>query len=420
MPDPLGLLRDPQVRGDVSSPVSDEEYTALRAELQTILTVRFSLLTADIALFGAVLGFSLSSPAALRPLTPWVLVAVIVPSMIANYYLSKHFSRIGGYILARFEYAESPMIFMRTLDFFKRSERHYAAYSEPILLTYCLLATVSVVVSLLSVFLLGAATAGSAALAEVGALVLVASTALIVRNSLSVRATDMSDDQAWQEALNAALAEQRAEAIGEPRAWVFVDRDGVINENLPGHVKNMQEFRFIEGSVAALAKLTAAGLGIVVVTNQPWVGETEHGHQSIRKLHSRLAAVLRAQGAYIDAIYYCPHSEAVPAECECRKPGLGMLKRAQRDLGVPKKPTSTNFELEGYLVGDQIGDIQLGVRAGLLTLLVRTGVGEQTELELAKNPTAEQPTEVCQDLAQAADWIIRHVDLDESARSRIS
>jgi D-glycero-D-manno-heptose 1,7-bisphosphate phosphatase len=146
---------------------------------------------------------------------------------------------------------------------------------------------------------------------------------------------------------------------------LFLDRDGVINENLPDHVLHLSDLHFVPGSVDALAVVARTPFRVVVVTNQAAVGR---GHLSLAELeaiHSHMLSCVRSAGGRIDAIYVCPHR---PEEgCDCRKPGTAMLERAAAELGV---------ELEGsYLIGDAGSDIRAALAVGCQPILVLTGRG---------------------------------------------
>lgn len=174
---------------------------------------------------------------------------------------------------------------------------------------------------------------------------------------------------------------------------IFLDRDGVICENRPDHVKSWSEFQFLPGALGALRRLAQAPLAIVVVTNQAIIRRGIVPASVVEEIHERMAWHVRRAGGRLDAIYYCPHR---PDEgCSCRKPQPGLLLRAARDLGL---------ELgRSYLIGDALTDIEAARAAGCQPLLVRTGRGAiQAEQVLRRYP--EVP--IFEDLAEAAAWIL--------------
>jgi D-glycero-D-manno-heptose 1,7-bisphosphate phosphatase len=184
---------------------------------------------------------------------------------------------------------------------------------------------------------------------------------------------------------------------------VFLDRDGVINENRDDHVKSWAEFRFLPGALDALQLLTRQRFRIFVITNQACVnrGLTKPG--AVDAIHRRMAHAARVHGARINAVRYCPHR---PDEaCPCRKPRPGMLLDLARSYGVPLA--------EAYLVGDAASDIAAGRAVACRTVMVRTGRGEQ---QLTNGATAACPPDaVADDLLTAARLISAWEHADQHA-----
>lgn len=373
---------------------SADEYAALRDELQTILQTRFNILTANIALVGVLVGVAFQDTATMfRPWLPLVLTAFILPSLVTNYYLSRHFTRIGGYLLARFEQHDNPYLFMTSLDHFKRRDKHYRAYSWPMLLTYLLLIVVGYAVAVI---------ANAPALADDQVrIVLAAQICLTLPLLIAVivathkgRKTDLCFDDWWHESI--AEAKTRWLDPSPGGAWVFVDRDGVINENIATHVRSVEEFHLLPGALEALAVLHRAGYGVVVITNQPVIDEKLMSVTELELVHRLLREAVESAGGRIDGIYYCPHPETQDEpRCACRKPGSGLLKQAAAEHRI---------DLSGAIVvGDQLTDVQAGVSVGAATILVETGRGADW---LSRRETWEvEPDAVVADLLAAARLI---------------
>jgi D-glycero-D-manno-heptose 1,7-bisphosphate phosphatase len=170
---------------------------------------------------------------------------------------------------------------------------------------------------------------------------------------------------------------------------VLLDRDGVILRNRPDYVKSWAEAEFIPGAVRALARMTAAGLRLVVVTNQSAVGRGLVSRETVDAIHLCLGKEAQKAGGRIDLFLTCPHMPA--ASCNCRKPRPGLLFEAQRQLG---------FELAAaFLVGDQRNDVLAARAAGCKPIIVLSGVALEPWVAQAGCP-------VVQDLAAAADMII--------------
>src|SRR5690349_17210765 len=98
----------------------------------------------------------------------------------------------------------------------------------------------------------------------------------------------------------ALLAMEAAQAV-------FIDRDGVINENRADHVKCWSEFRFLPGAVDAIARLTRAGRRVVVVTNQAIVNRGTVSRTTIDEVNAAMIGEIGRRGGRIEAVAYCPH-----------------------------------------------------------------------------------------------------------------
>jgi len=168
---------------------------------------------------------------------------------------------------------------------------------------------------------------------------------------------------------------------------IFLDRDGVINENRDDHVKSIREFRILPGALDAIVRLSKH-YPIFVVTNQPGIDP-----QVVESIHTYLRDWVVAQGGQITDFYYCTHPEG--AACYCRKPGPGMLQQAASAYGITLS--------QSIIIGDQPSDIRAGQAVGMSTVFVRSGLGGywfRRGLEV-------MPDMIVDDLAMAADRILR-------------
>ena len=154
---------------------------------------------------------------------------------------------------------------------------------------------------------------------------------------------------------------------------VFLDRDGVINENRPDHVKSWAEFQFIPGAPEAVARLSAAGIQVFVITNQAVINRGIVSRSTIDDINHRMVAELERRGARIEAVAYCPHRPE--DHCQCRKPQPGLLLDLAHRYSLNLGDTA--------VVGDALSDIEAGQAAGCQTVLVLTGRGRE-QLALAK------------------------------------
>lgn len=182
--------------------------------------------------------------------------------------------------------------------------------------------------------------------------------------------------------------------MGEPA--IFLDRDGVVNENRADHVKGWNEFRFLPGVFQAVESLTAIGLPIFIVTNQAVVNRNILSREQLEEIHQRMLRQLRARGARIDAVLSCPHDSH--ERCSCRKPEPGLLLSAAKLHGIDLS--------RSVLVGDAVTDVIAGKRSGCRTVLVLTGRGRDALETLHRDP-ASIPDAVARDLLSATDAVRR-------------
>jgi D-glycero-D-manno-heptose 1,7-bisphosphate phosphatase len=154
--------------------------------------------------------------------------------------------------------------------------------------------------------------------------------------------------------------------IGSPLA-IFLDRDGVINENRPDHVKNWREFRFLPGSLQAITELSQAGSRLFVISNQAAVNKGIIPREAVDDINRRMIEAIESQGGKVEGLAYCPHS---PEEfCACRKPRPGLLHGLAEVHGVDLRTS--------VVIGDALSDIEAGQAAGCKTVLVMTGRGRE-------------------------------------------
>jgi len=176
---------------------------------------------------------------------------------------------------------------------------------------------------------------------------------------------------------------------------VFLDRDGVINENLPGYVRHWGEFCFVPGACDAIAQLTTAGHRIIVCTNQAGIATGELSSYGVEEIHRRMLTEIEKVGGRVERVYYCPHGKQ--EGCLCRKPQPGLLLRARSELGCDW--TSAVF------VGDSVTDVQAAISAGVFPILVLTGRGVEQLKHCAS--VVQRPFLVRENLFSASEAILR-------------
>jgi len=188
-----------------------------------------------------------------------------------------------------------------------------------------------------------------------------------------------------------------------PRPAVFLDRDGTLIEEV-GYLDRLERLAFFPWSVDAVRLLNHAGFLVVVVTNQAGVARGMYEESFVGEAHQYMDETLKAGGARVEAYYYCPHHPdgsvaAYRRQCECRKPAPGMLRQAERELGVDLG--------RSFVVGDRWLDIQMAQQVGAAGILVRTGYGRTEEQRPIDGVSAAA---VAENLIEAVGWILRTGD----------
>jgi D,D-heptose 1,7-bisphosphate phosphatase len=160
---------------------------------------------------------------------------------------------------------------------------------------------------------------------------------------------------------------------------VFLDRDGTINE-LTGFVTKPEDFTLIPGAAEAVKRINNSGYLAVVITNQPVIARGECSLEELDAIHQKMERDLGMAGAYIDALFYCPHhpGKGFPGErpeykipCNCRKPKPGMILEAAGKYHIDLAAS--------WMAGDDVRDILAGRAAGCRTALISADPGKALE-----------------------------------------
>ncbi len=191
-----------------------------------------------------------------------------------------------------------------------------------------------------------------------------------------------------------------------PRPAVFLDRDGVLNQEV-GYIHNVTDLHLIPGVAAAVRRLNDVGIFTCLVSNQSGPARGYYPTSHVDALHDRLCHLLQqTANAHLDALYYCPYLSApeggvVPEYTRWsswRKPNTGMLVAAawEHDLDLR----------HSFMVGDKATDVDMAHNAGCISVLVQTGFGDRVLSGNYQHHT--QPAYIAPDLAAAIDWILQH------------
>ena len=182
---------------------------------------------------------------------------------------------------------------------------------------------------------------------------------------------------------------------------VFLDRDGTLNHD-SGYISSPDEFILFAGVVEAIARLNQAGGSVVLVTNQSGLARGLFTLPDLEAIHRKLEKTLKAGGAWLDGIFFCPHH---PNEaCWCRKPNPGLLEQAEAKLGVHVS--------RSYVVGDKIIDMKLARNVGAVGVLVTTS-SYSRESQQAVHSGEIRPEFVVCNFEEAVNWILQDAEVRE-------
>lgn len=156
-----------------------------------------------------------------------------------------------------------------------------------------------------------------------------------------------------------------ARNLSNPQKAIFIDRDGTLNRT-EGFLTQPEQMQLIEGAAEAVKMINKSGYLAIVITNQPVIARGECTFEQLRLIHEKMEMELGLHGAFVDAIYYCPHhtdkgfeGERVEykIDCDCRKPKAGLFLRAAKDFNIDLS--------KSYMIGDSSRDTKAGDKAGV-------------------------------------------------------
>lgn len=181
---------------------------------------------------------------------------------------------------------------------------------------------------------------------------------------------------------------------------IFLDRDGTINK-YRGLVKKTDELELADDAALAIKTINESSYLAICATNQPVIARGDTTFEELKNIHNKMETILGKGGAYLDGLYFCPHHPAggfegeVPElkfDCDCRKPKIGLLKKAQERFNIDLS--------KSWFIGDTDRDIQTGINAGCRTIFLDTTPNPPIRFVDAK------PDFVCHSLSEAVNLIM--------------
>ena len=185
---------------------------------------------------------------------------------------------------------------------------------------------------------------------------------------------DMGTPERYEEVCNDYYAGRiSAKNLLNKQKAIFLDRDGTINK-YTGFLTDIDKFELLPDAAKAIELINKKGYLAIVITNQPVIARGEVTYQELDEIHNKMETLLGQNGAYLDAIYFCPHHphrgfegeiEELKIDCSCRKPKPGMIFNAQNDFNIDLN--------ESWMIGDSENDVLAGKNAGCKTGYIGDG-----------------------------------------------
>jgi D-glycero-D-manno-heptose 1,7-bisphosphate phosphatase len=175
---------------------------------------------------------------------------------------------------------------------------------------------------------------------------------------------------------------------------VFLDRDGTVMEDAH-YVKSPDQVRLIPGAAGAVKRINDANVPAIVVTNQSGIARglfTVEDYEAVRR---HFESLLEAEGAHIDASYYCPHHPSVTGSCECRKPATRMFEDAMRDFKLDPKNVA--------YIGDRWRDVVASRTLGGRGIMIASDMTTDEDLRRAQ----EDGIKTAPSLKEAVEMLFR-------------
>ncbi len=143
---------------------------------------------------------------------------------------------------------------------------------------------------------------------------------------------------------------------------IFLDRDGIINEEIGDYVKRFEDFKLLPHLAETLKNYQSQGFLIIVITNQGGLAKGLYNLSELHKMHQYFLNEMEKAGVTIAEIYFCPHHPDFNGNCLCRKPGSLLVEKAIARFNIDPK--------QSYFIGDRPRDAEAGEKVGVKGILV--------------------------------------------------
>ncbi len=154
---------------------------------------------------------------------------------------------------------------------------------------------------------------------------------------------------------------------------IFLDRDGVINDNsIAYYIHHLEDFKLNDGVLETLRCFLNKGYLLIVITNQGGIAKKQYTILNVNELHTYFKNILEENGIYLSAIYYCPHHPEI-SKCLCRKPGTLLFEKAIANFGIDP--------LKSYMIGDSEHDIIAAEKLNIKGIKVKSNANLFEEIK---------------------------------------
>jgi len=182
---------------------------------------------------------------------------------------------------------------------------------------------------------------------------------------------------------------------------VFLDRDGTIMEDAH-YIKSPKQVRLLPGAAAAVRRINDASVPAIVITNQSGISRGIFTIEDYDAVRRQFESLLAAEGAHIDASYYCPHHPTTTGPCSCRKPATRMFEDAIRDFKLDPQKVA--------YVGDRWRDVAAAGKLGGRGVMIESAMTTDEDRRLAR----EDGIETAASLADAVEMLFGLTPSDRS------
>ncbi|MBX7093943.1 MAG: HAD family hydrolase [Flavobacteriales bacterium] len=142
---------------------------------------------------------------------------------------------------------------------------------------------------------------------------------------------------------------------------VFLDRDGVINQERGDYTWKLEDIVLLTDLIPFLKELQQRSYELIVITNQGGIGKGLYSREEYFMAEQKIAAELDKEGIHFQEVYYCPHHPTV-TQCLCRKPGGLLFEKAIARFNIDPK--------QSYMIGDRERDIEAAASVGIKGFLI--------------------------------------------------